>query len=88
MIPTEVIPSEVIATFTRDGGTYEIDHLGIGNPSQYGEFAVYRGDVQVAEFATDAAGYLPEHRPQLPELDTLIALAQQAVAEAEQDEHR
>lgn len=79
-------PTEVIATYTSaDGATFEIDHLGIGNPHQWGEFAVYRkdaqSDVQVAEFSTDAALYQAEHRPPLPGIDELIALAQQAVAD-------
>jgi hypothetical protein len=82
---SDTIPSEVIATYTTGGATFEIDHLGIGNPDQWGEFAVYRDDVQVAEFVTDAAGYLPAHRPELPDTATLIALAAQAVADAERE---
>jgi hypothetical protein len=74
-------PTEVIATYTHDGETYEIDHLGIGFDDQYGEFAVYCGDVQVAEFTTYAAGYLPGYRPDLPDIDTLTALAKAAVTE-------
>lgn len=74
-------PSEVVATYIEDGGaTMEIDHLGIGHPEhQWGEFAVYRDDVMVAEFATEAAGYLPGHRPELPDIETLIELARHAV---------
>jgi hypothetical protein len=73
-----LIPTEVVATFTHDGATYQIDHLGIAVDSLWGEFVVYRGDVQVAGFPTDAAGR-PENRPDLPETDTLIGLAIQAV---------
>ena len=67
--------TETVARFVDGDTTYEIDHLGICSPNQHGECAVYRGDVQVAEFTTDAAGYRPEHRPPLPDTETLIALA-------------
>lgn len=70
---------EVIASYRHDGATYEIDHLGIAVDSQYGEFAVYRNGVQVAEFATEAAFFLPAHRPELPSADALVALAKHAV---------
>jgi hypothetical protein len=77
--------SEVITTYIgSDGTTFEIDHLGIANPNQWGEFAIYRNNIQIAEFSTDAAGYLPEHRPLLPETDELIALAKVAVYESDQ----
>lgn len=75
--------TEVVARYEHDGRTYEIDHLGIARDNQYGEFAVFCRDVQVADFTTAAAGYLPEHRPQLPDTDTLIGLAKQAVADAD-----
>lgn len=75
-------PSEVVATYVDDNGaTVEIDHLGIGNEHQYGEFAVYRGGVMIAEFATESAGYLPAYRPPLPSTDELVAMARQAVAD-------
>lgn len=80
-----MIPTEVVTSYEHSGQTYEIDHLGIGLDSQYGEFAVYRDGVQIAEFATAAAGYLPAHRPALPDNDTLISLAKQAVADVEQE---
>ena len=31
--------TETIATYSADGATYEIDHLGILHDSQWGEFA-------------------------------------------------
>lgn len=77
-------PTEVVATYSGvDGATFEIDHLGIGNPHQWGEFAVYRDDVQLAEFSTDAALYTESHRPPLPTVDELVALAQLAVREGD-----
>jgi len=42
---------ETVAAFEHDGSTYEIDHLGIGSASQWGEFAVYCDGGEVAEFA-------------------------------------
>lgn len=74
--------TETVATYTKNGRTYEIDHLGIGFPRQYGEFAVYSGGRMVAGFETRAAGHLPEHRPALPDEAELIRLAKQAVKEA------
>jgi len=46
-----------VAAFEHDGGTYEIDHLGLGSGSQWGEFAVYCDGEEVAEFAI--AGSVP-----------------------------
>lgn len=70
----DTIPSEVIATYTgSDGVAFEIDHLCIGNPGQRGEFAVYRD------------GYLPAHRPELPDTGILIVLANRAAADEERD---
>ena len=40
-----------VAAFEHDGGTYEIDHLGLGSGSQWAEFAVYCDGKEVAEFA-------------------------------------
>lgn len=45
------LASEVITTYTEDGRSFEIDHLGIGFPFQWGQFAVYCGDDQVTTFA-------------------------------------
>lgn len=72
---------ETIATYEHDGVAYEIDHLGICAPSQYGEYAVYQGGEQIAEFAVEASLYIPGHRPPLPELDMLVALAKAAVSD-------
>jgi hypothetical protein len=41
---------ETVAGFEHDGSTYEIDHLGIGSASQWGEFAVYCDGQEVAQF--------------------------------------
>lgn len=58
-------PSETIHTFEHQGETYEIDHLGIAHPSQYGEFAVYRGGDQVGEFLGFGT-LLPPETPRRP----------------------
>lgn len=68
--------TEVIATFDHDGRTYEIDHLGIRRPLNWGEFAIYRNDEQVGEFAIPESMLLPQFQPEdLPPADELIALA-------------
>lgn len=77
----DTIPTEVIATYVNGGATYEIDHLGIGNPKQWGDFAVYRDGEQVAEFCIEASWFKPEHRPPLPDIEELIELAKAAVTD-------
>ncbi|MEU3628754.1 hypothetical protein BS329_15695 [Amycolatopsis coloradensis] len=74
-------PTETIATYQNNGSTYSIDHLGIACPDQWGEFAVYEGEQQVAEFAVAASLFLPEHRPPLPGIDELTERAKTAVAD-------
>ncbi len=64
---------ETVASFEQDGSTYEIDHLGIGPGSQWGEFEVYCGDEEVAEF-TLALSLLPASA------DELVRLARQALS--------
>ena len=63
-------PGETVAAFEHDGSSYEIDHLGIGSGSQWGEFAVYCDGEEVAEFK---AG-LPVSA------DGLVRLARQALS--------
>lgn len=41
---------ETIVTFTHQGNTIEIDHLGIHDEDNRGEFAVYCADKQIGEF--------------------------------------
>lgn len=53
---------ETVATFTRDGATHEIDHLGICRDSQWGQFAIYRDGEQVGEFAIEESFLKREHR--------------------------
>ena len=74
--------TETVATFQRDGKTYEIDHLGIGHDSQWGEFNVWTGGNCVAEFAIDEAMLKPECRPaELPvSTKELIRLARETLA--------
>jgi hypothetical protein len=71
---------ETVATFTHNGVEYEIDHLGICRPSQYGQFAIYRDGSQVAEFEVDDAVMKPEFRTGLPATTDLVRLAKEALA--------
>jgi hypothetical protein len=76
--------NETIATYTDGGKVYEIDHLGIGCPPQWGEFAVYCDGEMVADFAIEESALRPEFRPdELPvSMDELIRLARDAVNDA------
>ena len=71
-----------VAAFEHDGRTYEIDHLGIGSGSQWGEFAVYWDGEEVAEFAVAGPVRRPGSRPAgLPACaDELVRLARQALS--------
>ncbi len=71
-----------VAAFEHDGRTYEIDHLGIGSGSQWGEFAVYCDGEEVAEFAIAGPVRRPGSRPAgLPACaDELVRLARQALS--------
>ena len=71
-----------VAAFEHDGGTYEIDHLGLGSGSQWGEFAVYCDGGEVAEFAVAQPVRRPGSRPAaLPVgADELVRLARQALS--------
>ncbi len=71
--------TETVATFEHDGNTYEIDHLGITNSHQYGDYAVYFKNEQVAEFSSAASWFKPGHQPDLPEAHDLIALARELI---------
>lgn len=74
--------TETVATFTgEDEQTYEIDHLGITSPSQWGEFTVYRNGKQLAEFALAEAMLKPQYRPTALPVTTeeLVDLAKAAL---------
>src|SRR3984957_9438884 len=73
--------SETVAAFEHDGSTYEIDHLGIGSGSQWGEFEVYCYGEEVAEFTLAESVLRPGSRPAgLPvSADELVRLARQAL---------
>jgi hypothetical protein len=73
---------ETVAAFEHDGSTYEIDYLGIGSGSQWGEFAVYCDGEEVAEFAIAGPVRRPGSRPAgLPvSADELVRLARQALS--------
>jgi hypothetical protein len=74
---------ETVASFEDDGSTYEIDHLGIGSGSQWGEFEVYCDGEEVAEFTLAELVLRPGSRPAgLPvSADELVRLARQALGE-------
>ena len=73
---------ETVAAFEHDGSTYEIDHLGIGSGSQWGEFAVYCDGEEVAEFTLAESVLRPwSHAAGLPvSADKLVRLARQALS--------
>ena len=77
--------TETILTFKMGGKTYEIDHLGIGHDTQWGEFNVWCDGDCLAEFAIKESALKPEFRPaEVPVTDEqLIRLARQALAENE-----
>ena len=81
----EFIPDtiETIATFVRSGRVHEIDHLGVCQDSQWGEFAIYSDDGQVGEFAITESLLKREYRPaELPvSKPELIRLANEALDE-------
>ena len=55
--------AETIASFVFGGLTYEIDHLGINFPSQWGVFAIYRDSKQIVEFDIPEAMLDPDCLP-------------------------
>jgi hypothetical protein len=76
---------ETVAAFEHDGSTYQIDHLGIGSGSQWGEFVVNCDDEEAAEFTLAESELRPRSRPAgLPvpadELVQLVRLARQALS--------
>jgi len=73
---------ETVAAFEYDGSTYEIDHLGIGSASQWGEFAVYCDGEEVTEFTLAESLLRPGSGPAgLPvSADELVRLARQALS--------
>jgi len=72
---------ENVAAFDHDGSSYEIDHLGIGSASQWGEFEVYCDGEEVARFTLVPSVLQPGWRPAgLPvSADELVLLARHAV---------
>lgn len=82
--PTQPNPeAEVVATFVHHGQTYQIDHLGIGRPNQWGEFVIYHDGQMAAEFALPQSMLREKYRPdggQLPPVARLIELAKTALA--------
>jgi hypothetical protein len=78
---------ETVATYTVAGKTYEIDHLGINYPEQWGEYAVYCDGQQLTTFGIEEMCLAAVRSPELmPTTDDLIKLAVQAVAEDTGDE--
>lgn len=73
---------DTIAVYEDGGKTYEIDHLGISSPEQWGNFAVYCDGELVAEFCIPESSLSPEYRPASLPLTTevLVEHAKGAVA--------
>ena len=73
---------DTIATYQDGGKTYEIDHLGISCPEQWGEFMVYCDGEMTAGFCIPQSSLKSEYRPAaLPVTnDDLIEMAKGAVA--------
>lgn len=73
---------DTIATYTDDGKTYEIDHLGISCSGQWGEFMVYCDGEMIAGFCIPQSSLKPEYRPaELPvPAGDLVEMAKGAVA--------
>jgi hypothetical protein len=73
---------QTVAAFEHDGSTYEIDHLGIGSGSQWGEFEVYCDGDEVAEFTLAESVIRPGSRPAglAVSADELVQLARQALS--------
>jgi hypothetical protein len=71
-----------VAAFEHDGSTYEIDDLGVGPGSQWGEFAVYCDGEEVAEFTLAEPVLRPGSRPARLSVsaDRLVRLARQALS--------
>ena len=68
---------ETVAAFDQDGSSYEVDHLGIGSASEWGEFEVYCDGEEVARFTLVQSVLRPAGLP--VSADELVRLARQAV---------
>jgi len=80
--------TETIVIYEHDGYGYEIDHLGVCRPEQWGCFVVYSADGEMlAEFALPESVLRPELQPAaLPVSgDELIQLARAAVSAVSED---
>jgi hypothetical protein len=75
-------PTETIARFDHEGVTYELDHLGIAQPEQWGQLAIYADGDMVGEFAVEfpAAVLAETDRPELPDTAVLAELARHELA--------
>ncbi|WP_394622355.1 hypothetical protein JNUCC0626_50330 (plasmid) [Lentzea sp. JNUCC 0626] len=70
-------PSETIARFQRNDVDYELDHLGIAVPEQWGQFAIFTGGEMIAEFRMEFsdAVLVGGDCPTLPDIAVLEKLA-------------
>ncbi|WP_370973693.1 hypothetical protein [Amycolatopsis sp. cg9] len=75
-------PTETIARFEHVGVTYELDHLGIAQPEQWGQLAIYADGDMVGEFEVTfpASAFADTDRPELPDTDVLAELARHQLA--------
>ncbi|WP_018685381.1 hypothetical protein [Actinokineospora enzanensis] len=70
-------PTETIASFAHEGITYELDHLGIAQPEQWGQVAIYADGDMVGEVVVEfpAASHAETKYPALPDAAVLAELA-------------
>lgn len=75
--------TETVATFMVEGDAelYEIDHLGITDPTQWGQYTVYRRRRQVAAFAVPVSVVRSRSRASRPPAsdEELVELARAAL---------
>jgi hypothetical protein len=74
--------TETIAQFVLEGVTYDLDHLGVAQPEQWGRLAIYADGDIVGEFAVEfpTAVLDGEPQPSLPDAGVLEQLARHELA--------
>jgi hypothetical protein len=82
LITMSTAPTETVAQFDQEGVTYELDHLGIAQPEQWGQLAIYADGDMVGEFTVEfpAAAFAETGHPELPDTDVLEQLGRHQLA--------